>query len=194
MELKIEPANDSEHSLPIKEILKRTHEEAIAKKRQAKESDESKAKRFKTDTPNDDKLKFVNLPPTKTELRLTNKQGTQEPQKPADTCVTDTSNNSVHIISDESDSGSEEAPSTSQAQSLQLNANQRQRQRQSGKKKFKNKNMINRQNRNQSSNKPIDVKFFDYKNVDFRKFQGGAQRAKGMELKPQFHGKVCLVI
>lgn len=179
--------------MPIKEILKRTHAEAIAKKSQSKETEEPKAKRFKTDTPNDDKLKFVNLPPTKKELRLANKQMSKEPQKPANTSVAaDKSNNTVHIISDDSDSGPEEAPSTSQAQTAQSNAKQQQRQSQIGKKKFKNKNIKNRQNRNQSSSKPIDVKNFDYKNVDFRKFQGGAQRAKGMELKPQFHGKVCL--
>ncbi|XP_011189712.2 exosome component 10 [Zeugodacus cucurbitae] len=186
---KMEPSDDAEYSMPIKEILKRTHEEAIAKKRQSKESEEPKAKRFKTDTPIDDKLKFVNLPPTKTELRLAKKQRTQEPQTDAETTVNDKSNNSVHTISDDSDSGPEEAPSTSQAHTSQLNANQQQRQGRSGKQKFKNKNIKNRQNRNQSSNNPINVKNFDYKNVDFRKFQGGAQRAKGMELKPQFHGK-----
>ncbi|XP_055850996.1 exosome component 10 [Episyrphus balteatus] len=38
----------------------------------------------------------------------------------------------------------------------------------------------------QSSEKPVA---FDYKKVDFKKFQGGAQKAKGTELKPKFHGK-----
>uniref|UniRef100_A0A0K8US75 Exosome complex component 10 homolog n=1 Tax=Bactrocera latifrons TaxID=174628 RepID=A0A0K8US75_BACLA len=189
-EFKVEPTDDGDYSMPIKEILKRTHEEAIAKKAQSKESEEPKAKRFKTDTPYDDKLKFVNLPPTKKEMRLANKQKAAETQKPAATNVAaDKLNNSVHTIRDDSDSGPEEAPSTSQAQMSQSNANQQQRQGQGGKKKFKNKNIKNRQNRNQSSSKPIDVQNFDYKNVDFRKFQGGAQRAKGMELKPQFHGK-----
>ncbi|XP_055903687.1 exosome component 10 [Eupeodes corollae] len=48
------------------------------------------------------------------------------------------------------------------------------------KKKFKGNKVA------QSSDKPVA---FDYKNVDFKKFQGGAQKAKGTELKPKFHGK-----
>ncbi|CAD6992966.1 unnamed protein product [Ceratitis capitata] len=195
VEIKNEPAEDDEYSMPIKEILKRTHEEAIAKKLKAKRAEEPSAKRFKTETPVDDKLKFVNLPPTKKELREAKKSApaSKPLQQPVvnTTTVVDKSNSSAHTISDDSDSGPEELPSTSYASpSMQTNSvNRQQQQRQSGKKKFKNKNMKNRNNPNQSSNKPIDVKNFDYKNVDFKKFQGGAQRAKGMELKPQFHGK-----
>ncbi|XP_017481740.1 PREDICTED: exosome component 10 [Rhagoletis zephyria] len=192
MEIKVESADD-EYSLPIKEILKRTHEEAIAKKSKAMDPEEPKAKRFKTVTPIDDKLKFVNLPPTKRELQANKHAANNTEISTADTktkqsAASNTANessNSVHTISDDSDSAPEEMPSTSQA-----HTQQRVPHPQIGKKKFKNKNMKNRQKSNQSSNKPIDVvKSFDYKNVDFKKFQGGAQRAKGMELKPQFHGK-----
>ncbi|XP_053970145.1 exosome component 10 [Anastrepha ludens] len=182
MEIKTEPADDNEYNLPIKEILKRTHEEAIAKKNKSNDSEEPGPKRFKNETPTDDKLKFINLPPTKKELKQANNQA---PNTAADTLTANTSNNSVHTISEDSDSGPEEIPSTSQAQPMQNTPN-----RQSGKKQMKNKNMKNRQKSYQSSNKPIDlVKNFDYNSVDFKKFQGGGQRAKGMELKPQFHGK-----
>ncbi|XP_067617053.1 exosome complex component 10 homolog [Eurosta solidaginis] len=198
--IKAEPAaaNDDDYNLPIKEMLKRAHRDATEKKSQteADNSCEPKAKRFKCETPSDDKLKFVNLPPTKKEQRQANKKVPNIMQQKSNAnAETNQINNSVHTISDdndESDSALEEAPSTSQwqmQQPQQVDAMpKRQQQQHSGKKKFKNKK--NRGKSFQSSDKPInDAKNFDYKSVDFKKFQGGAQRAKGMELKSQFHGK-----
>ncbi|XP_020813302.1 LOW QUALITY PROTEIN: exosome component 10 [Drosophila serrata] len=54
----------------------------------------------------------------------------------------------------------------------------------------------NRANHSQSSNQQVPqpkIKVqggnFDYKNVDFRQFKGGAQRARGTEIKQQMRGK-----
>lgn len=69
-----------------------------------------------------------------------------------------------------------------------------QQKRQQNNKRFKAKLRIPEQ----SSNRPVpttqsnqgSTQHFDYKNVDFRQFQGGAQRARGTEIKTQMRGKV----
>lgn len=69
----------------------------------------------------------------------------------------------------------------------------RQQKRQQKNQRFKAKSRIQAQ----SSNHPVEVplnhgtaQHFDYKNVDFRQFRGGAQRARGTEVKTQIRGKV----
>ncbi|XP_030573522.1 exosome component 10 [Drosophila novamexicana] len=68
----------------------------------------------------------------------------------------------------------------------------RQQKRQEKNKRFKAKARMQAQ----SSNKPVQLptntataQNFDYKNVDFRQFQGGAKRAQSTEIKSQMRGK-----
>ncbi|KAL7727735.1 hypothetical protein ACLKA6_008072 [Drosophila palustris] len=69
----------------------------------------------------------------------------------------------------------------------------RQEKRQQKNQRFKAKSRVQAQ----SSNHPVQVpssnqgntQHFDYKNVDFRQFRGGAQRARGTEVKTQMRGK-----
>ncbi|EDW67484.1 exosome complex component 10 homolog [Drosophila virilis] len=68
----------------------------------------------------------------------------------------------------------------------------RQQKRQEKNKRFKAK----ARTQAQSSNKPVQLptntataQNFDYKNVDFRQFQGGAKRAQSTEIKSQMRGK-----
>lgn len=72
-----------------------------------------------------------------------------------------------------------------------------QKHQQKNNKRFKAKLRIPEQ----SSNRPVPTQSqqgttqnFDYKNVDFRQFQGGAQRARGTEIKTQMRGKVSKII
>jgi len=78
-----------------------------------------------------------------------------------------------------------EPPKPSPAQN---NRKQKKNQFQRG---FKAKN---RGNHPQSSSQQVPqhkgTGNFDYKNVDFRQFKGGAQRARGTEIKQQIRGKV----
>lgn len=90
----------------------------------------------------------------------------------------------VNVISDsDSDAPPEEQPTLSKPLPTH-NTKSLHKTKQNKNKKMKKKFMAA-----QSSNKPVHTNF-DYKNVDFKKFQGGAQRAKGMEIKPQLHAKV----
>ncbi|KAH8359924.1 hypothetical protein KR093_009575, partial [Drosophila rubida] len=68
----------------------------------------------------------------------------------------------------------------------------RQQKRQQKNQRFKAKSRIQAQ----SSNRPVQLpanlgasQHFDYKNIDFRQFKGGAQRARGTEVKTQMRGK-----
>lgn len=61
--------------------------------------------------------------------------------------------------------------------------------------RFKAKNRANHpQGSNLQVPQPKPAGNFDYKNVDFRQFKGGAQRARGTEIKQQMHGKVRLLL
>ena len=185
MDMKKIKQEDDIYAMPIKEMLKRKYEESVAKKN----SNASEAKRVKTEdsssvsttiTPTDDKLKFVNLPPTKKELKQLNQNKRLEQQH--------TSTPSTKSDEDNSDEGPNEEPI-----SLRPIDEDQNNQQHSLKKKYKNKNTKSKFNNSgkahQSSDKPVQTNF-DYQKVDFKKFQGGAQKAKGTELKPQFHGKV----
>ncbi|KNC29695.1 hypothetical protein FF38_05071 [Lucilia cuprina] len=167
------------YSMPIREMLKRKYEESVAKKA----ANSAAAKRIKTEensitttTPTDDKLKFVNLPPTKKELKQQNQLKRSAPQDTSTTTISDDDDEQ-----DDNDGPPVEKPTSSRPLDGQVS-----------KKKFKNKNKNGKfQNSGkayQSSDKPVQTNF-DYQKVDFKKFQGGAQKAKGTELKPQFHGK-----
>lgn len=182
MDVKSVKQEDDMYSMPIKEMLKRKYEESVAKKN-------VNAKRIKTEdnnivpktkTPTDDKLKFVNLPPTKKELKQLNQNKKLEHNNVSTTTISDDDN--------DTDERPNEVPTSSRS-----NAQQQNNQQNSLKKKFKNKNIKSKLNNSgkahQSSDKPVQTNF-DYQKVDFKKFQGGAQKAKGTELKPQFHGKV----
>ncbi|XP_034115293.2 exosome component 10 [Drosophila albomicans] len=72
-------------------------------------------------------------------------------------------------------------------------SNSRQQKRQQKNQRFKAKSRVQQA---QSSNRPVQLpanlgapQHFDYKNVDFRQFKGGAQRARGTEVKAQIRGK-----
>ncbi|XP_075147723.1 exosome component Rrp6 [Haematobia irritans] len=186
VDIKKKTEDDDIYSMPIKAMLKRKYEESVAKKAANAGNDEPcNSKRFKRQddnncaaTPTDDKLKFVNLPPTKKELQ----QQKDQMKRPAE--------DSSIIIDDDEDEGPEEIPTGSQSQNRpQLQGPQ---QSHGTNKKFKNKNRkqkFSSSNKpHQSSDKPIPSNF-DYKKVDFNKFQGGAKKANGPEIKAQFHPK-----
>jgi len=60
---------------------------------------------------------------------------------------------------------------------------------------FKAKNRGNHpQSSSQQVAQPKVEGNFDYKNVDFRQFKGGAQRARGTEIKQNIRGKVSVNI
>lgn len=195
-DVKKENAEEDIYSIPIRAMLKRKYEESVAKKAATVSAADgpSNSKRIKVEkttnetnsvTPTDDKLKFVNLPPTKKELE----QQKQQLKRKSDISTTALTNDDDGDSED--DEQPEEKPSVSQSQE---NEHKQQGSQQStSKKKFKNKNKkqkFNASNKShQSSDKPIQTNF-DYQKVDFKKFQGGAQKAKGTEIKAQFHPKV----
>jgi len=208
------------YKLPIKEMLKR--------KRQDGETTENETKRSKHVTPNDDKLKFVNLPATKKERQAIAAAAKQFPQTDATDKVdssqekkppmkkrkleggksqtTDIKEEVVEVSSDDEDDDDapKEVPISRQTTEV-IDVD-----KYSKKLKRKNKRKFNSRQRSQhpqSSNKPIQLMKskpppapappaaatsstnFDYKNVDFMKFKGGAQKAKAPELKSDVRGK-----
>ncbi|XP_052848183.1 exosome component 10 [Drosophila gunungcola] len=159
---------DDMYSVPLKEHLKRKHQTSN-----------------KTDT---DHQPTTGKRPRKDE----NSQPRVEPEptvkmKPATTVqpVPDHSDDEVVEVPIERQSAEQTKPSPAQSKRQQKN-----KQFQRG---FKAKN---RGNHPQSSSqqipqipKPKAEGNFDYKNVDFRQFKGGAQRARGTEIKHQMRGK-----
>ena len=99
----------------------------------------------------------------------------------------DESNDNVLDENDDSDGPPEELPSCSKR--LPQKPLDKNRSNQKIKRNKYKSNLMS----NQSSNKPVQTNF-NYQKVDFKKFQGGAKRAKGMEIKPQVHGKVNNII
>lgn len=172
----IKKESDNLYKMPIKEILKRKYEESVA----TKAANAASAKRIKTEENSDNKLKFVNLPPTKKELR-------QQNQRDAATVSVD--GNEQQMEADSDDGPPDEKPTSSRPIDNNNCRNQLKKPKHKNNKrgKFRNAGRTHQQ----SSDKPVATNF-DYQNVDFKKFQGGAQKAKGTELKPQFHGKVIL--
>ncbi|KAH8310716.1 hypothetical protein KR044_002721, partial [Drosophila immigrans] len=78
------------------------------------------------------------------------------------------------------------------SENLPATSSSRQQKRQQKNQRFKAKSRVQAQ----SSNRPVQLpanlgapQHFDYKNVDFRQFKGGAQRARGTEIKTQMRGK-----
>lgn len=73
-------------------------------------------------------------------------------------------------------------------------SSQSKQKRQQNNKRFKAKLRIPEQSSNRpvptTQSNPGSTQHFDYKNVDFRQFQGGAQRARGTEIKTHMRGKV----
>lgn len=88
-----------------------------------------------------------------------------------------TENNQQPIVIEDDSEPSSTTSKTAPASGQNQNNNNNKKK---NKRKFKNDKF------GQSSDKPVA---FDYQKVDFKKFQGGAQKAKGTELKPKFHGK-----
>ncbi|KAI8045661.1 hypothetical protein M5D96_001844, partial [Drosophila gunungcola] len=153
---------DDMYSVPLKEHLKRKHQTSN-----------------KTDT---DHQPTTGKRPRKDE----NSQPRVEPEptvkmKPATT---------VQPVPDHSDDEVVESAEQTKPSPAQSKRQQKNKQFQRG---FKAKN---RGNHPQSSSqqipqipKPKAEGNFDYKNVDFRQFKGGAQRARGTEIKHQMRGK-----
>ncbi|XP_005175610.2 exosome component 10 [Musca domestica] len=187
-DIKKETEVEDMYNLPIKAMLKRKYEEALAKKAAAPATDgASTSKRTKLETkttieqvtPTDDKLKFVNLPPTKKELKQQ-----KEFKRQAETSVSELEKQE----DDDDDGPPEEKPIVSTAPSQEDDEQKPSTYKQKFKNKNKKQKFMASNKPQQSSDKPVQTNF-DYKNVDFRKFQGGAQKAKGMEIKAQIHAK-----
>lgn len=188
-DIKKETEVEDMYNLPIKAMLKRKYEEALAKKAAAAATDgASTSKRTKLETkttieqvtPTDDKLKFVNLPPTKKELKQQ-----KEFKRQAEASVSELEKQE----DDDDDGPPEEKPIVSTAPSQEDDEQKPSTYKQKFKNKNKKQKFMASNKPQQSSDKPVQTNF-DYKNVDFRKFQGGAQKAKGMEIKAQIHAKV----
>ncbi|XP_073814612.1 exosome component Rrp6 [Musca autumnalis] len=187
-DVKKEKDHEDMYSVPIKAMLKRKYEEAVAKKAAANDG-ASCSKRTKMETkstieqitPTDDKLKFVNLPPTKKELKQQ-----KEFKRQAETTVSQLENQNNDDGDD--DGPPEEKPIVSVPPSQEHDGQHSSAHKQKFKNKNKKQKFMATNKPHQSSDKPVQTNF-DYKNVDFKKFQGGAQKAKGMEIKAQFHAK-----
>ncbi|XP_017111520.1 exosome component 10 [Drosophila elegans] len=159
---------DDMYAVPLKEHLKRKHQTSN-----------------KTDT---DQQPTVNKKPRKDENSQPRVE--QQPTVKVETATTvqrvpDHSDDEVVEVPIERQSAEQTKPSPAQIKRQQKN-----KQFQRG---FKAKN---RGNHPQSSSqqvpqipKPKAEGNFDYKNVDFRQFKGGAQRARGTEIKHQMRGK-----
>ncbi|XP_030371136.1 exosome component 10 [Scaptodrosophila lebanonensis] len=173
-DIKLEPsttaaaAEDDMYSMPLKEQLKRKY--------QAKSGETSAPKRVKKDEDTQ--------PQTKIEVK-TEAPAAQIDAPPA----------AIQVDSDTDDDAVEEVPVERQPQPMPAKpTTSKQKKRLHNQQRFKAKTRVH----NQSSNMPVQlpqqpkresVPNFDYKNVDFRQFRGGAQRARGTEIKPQVHGK-----
>ncbi|XP_001358230.2 exosome component 10 [Drosophila pseudoobscura] len=158
---KVEAADDAVYSLPLKEQLKRKHKP---------DSDQhpSTSKR----------LKEGNIKP-KPESAPVPVRGAVKNE--SITCISDEDDDVVEVpIQKKPIAQAAEAPSKRQQKRKQF-------QRFRGGKA--------RGNHPQSSSQPVvqqpkpQGNNFDYKNVDFRQFQGGAQRARGTEIKQTIRGK-----
>lgn len=167
IKLEIEPKvkEDPEHNLPLKEQLKRKHQPATETSTQAKRSKSEEKPRASTSW--------------------------------AETVTNQIQQNKIEADNDNDDDDVIEVPiEKSPAENPAPVLSKRQQKRQEKNARFKAKQRLQQQ----SSNRPVQlppnsaaVQNFDYKNVDFRQFQGGAKRAQGTEIKSQTRGKVCLV-
>ncbi|EDW14462.1 exosome component 10 [Drosophila mojavensis] len=111
----------------------------------------------------------------------------------AETITNQSQQNTIEVDNDDDDDDVTEVPiERSPAETPAPVLSKRQQKRQEKNNRFKAKQRLQQQ----SSNRPVQlppnsaaVQNFDYKNVDFRQFQGGAKRAQGTEIKSQTRGK-----
>ncbi|KAH8418079.1 hypothetical protein KR222_011461, partial [Zaprionus bogoriensis] len=158
---------DELYNLPLKEQLKRKHQSPAPStiKRSRKEEN------INPDTTTTSR-------PVKTETTPAAAAGAEGQNN-----VNDSDNDDVVAVPIEK--SAPETPASAQSK--------RQQKRQQNNKRFKAKLRIPAQSSNRpvptSSHQGTTQQHFDYKNVDFRQFQGGAQRARGTEIKTQMRGK-----
>lgn len=170
-DIKLEDSNNKEeldnlYNLPLKEQLKRKHQSPAP----------SSFKRSRNEE---------NTKPSTSQIFKSEKDsGTQKIEK-----VNDNSDDDDVVEVPIEKKAPDSKPSTL--------SKQQQKRQQKNNKRFKAKLRIPEQ----SSNRPVPTQshqettqHFDYKNVDFRQFQGGAQRARGTEIKTQMRGKVSKII
>ncbi|EDW83852.1 uncharacterized protein Dwil_GK13832 [Drosophila willistoni] len=158
-----ESAND--HSMSLKEQLKRKHQSKTVL-----EDQPSSSKRLKLD---ENTKPLSAAPPIKSETSIIN----------VDDGESDNSDVvEMPIIKNPLEPPSPATPTLSK----------RQQKRQRNNQQFKAKARI--QQHSQSSNQPVilpkkGAPNFNYKNVDFKQFKGGAKRARGTEIKADIRGK-----
>ncbi|XP_033163505.1 exosome component 10 [Drosophila mauritiana] len=154
--------DDDMYSVPLKEQLKRKHPQANVKTDPDQQPTASKRPRKAEST--------QTKPPVKIE--------------PVEKVQQATGESDDEVVEVPIERQATEPPKPSPAQN---NRKQKKNQFQRG---FKAKN---RGNHPQSSSQQVPqhqgTGNFDYKNVDFRQFKGGAQRARGTEIKQQIRGK-----
>lgn len=157
---------DAMYSLPLKEQLKRKHQPSS-------------------------KLESADQQPT-TSKRARKDENTHPRVKPKAEPA------EVVTIPEESDDEVVEAPIERQP-TEQPKPQSRQDKRKQKRRQFQHQKRGNHsQSSSQQVPQPKVVKAeggnFDYKNVDFRQFKGGAQRARGTEIKQQMRGKVSIIL
>ncbi|EDV93320.1 exosome component 10 [Drosophila grimshawi] len=153
------PQEDATYNLPLKEQLKRKHLPATP----SETSSQAKRNRNEDDaTPSSSKSKKRSIEETHNE--------------------DDSADDSVVEVPIERSASENPVPALSKRQQKRQQQNQR----------FKAKSRMPAQSSNRAVQLPATSaapQNFDYQNVDFRQFQGGAKRAHGTEIKAQIHGK-----
>ncbi|KAH8268017.1 hypothetical protein KR018_006364 [Drosophila ironensis] len=180
LEQPVTPAEDDMYALPIKEQLKRKHspkgtmdQEPSTSKRAKKDENTQPIEKTESTV----KIDVVDLMQSDEEEDDDDDVGEDEQDDEDDV-------EEVPVLRQDADPGKQAA-----------NQGKRQKRKQL-QQRFKAKN---RANHPQSSGQPVApvpsagpkaaAGNFDYKNVDFRQFKGGAQRARGTEIKQQMRGK-----
>ncbi|XP_017057499.1 exosome component 10 [Drosophila ficusphila] len=165
LEASVQQEEDSMYSVPLKEQLKRKHQ---ANGKADEDHQPTSSKRPRKD------------------------ENTQPRVKPEPTVKTEPAE-AVQEVAGESDDEVVEVPIERQSAEKVKPVppqNKRQEKRKEFQRGFKAKNRANHpQSSNQQVPQPKGGANFDYKNVDFRQFKGGAQRARGTEIKQNMRGK-----
>ncbi|XP_016976066.1 exosome component 10 [Drosophila rhopaloa] len=161
----VKQEDDAMYSVPLKEHLKRKHQ-------------------MNGRTDGDQQATTSKRPRKDENTQPTLKPEPQVKVEPAKPVQLDTEHSDDEVVAVPIERQSKEQPKPSSAHS------KRQQKPKQIKRGFKAKNRGNHpQSSSQQIPQPKPEGNFDYKNVDFQQFRGGAQRARGTEIKHQMRGK-----
>lgn len=172
---------DDKYKLPVKKDLKRKFE---AKSSQSNE-DVSKSKKERKIKPESSKTNNESLLQNNT---LNKKQKSDENISDQLQLKIETSNKNNGVEETVIIKTNEKLSSSQKEEKRNLPNTQISIKKDSSSKKNK---LLSRMKTAQSSNQPIE---FDYSKVDFKKFQGGAEKSQPTEIKAKFFGKVGVFV